>query len=86
MPPGNEIQAQDGRGGEIIVAPLLPEPAGPLAIFGVGVEVQKANKNRAADGTPFNFCAFCKSSAIKFGQKSCCCRIVYPAVNRWAWK
>jgi hypothetical protein len=44
-PPGNEIQAQDNRGGDIVdVHRSLPEPARPVAIAGVCVAVPVRNE------------------------------------------
>ena len=51
LPPGNEIQAQHDRRGDIVdVHRALPEPARPVAIAGVDVAVPVRNKTPGAEG------------------------------------
>jgi hypothetical protein len=67
--PGNEIQAQDNRGGDIVdVHGSLPEPARPVAIAGVHVTVPVGNKPPGAKGDHVHVPVLSVILGNQFGQ------------------
>src|SRR4029077_20024212 len=66
---GNEIEAQDNRGSNIIdVHRSLPEPSPPVAIAGVHVAIPMWNKSSRAQGNHVHLAVLSVIVGNQFGQ------------------